>query len=167
MAMPDRTDVYAARGRKFGDVRFPELQIRTHFVERHGEKISLHLGRKNAPQIVECPAVTVNRDRKVPSRIVGRLEERESLDVIPVRMRKTDENIVVLFDAASGEIVSQFSNSRARVEDPDSSIFERHENARGITAESGIFRLSHRCRTPRTVKRDLHCHLSALGGSEP
>jgi hypothetical protein len=124
-------------------ISLPETQSGSHFVQRYGEIISLHLSCKNVLKIIVNAPFLVNRNGEVPSWIICWFEKRKSLDMIPVCMGQSNENIIILFDGASNKIKPKLSYSGACVKNSKSSIFESDQDASSIAPELDIVRFGH------------------------
>src|SRR4029077_4959813 len=116
----------------------------------------LHLDFENLPQIGDCLAPAERQEGEFLTGIISRGKERKALDVVPVKMRERDDNLVLLV-ADSPEVLTQISHSSARVNDGDAvGIGERDLQAGRVPAELLETGIADGNGSPRTVKLELH-----------
>ena len=112
-----------------------ELEIGAHVIQLHREIFSLHLDFENLPQIGDCLVVAECQECDFLFGIVSRGKERKALDVVPVKVRERDTDLLLLV-ADGAKVSAQISQSRARVNDGDAvHIGERDLHAGGVAAE--------------------------------
>ena len=73
---------------------------------------------ENFPQVTNCLAPANRQEGDSLPGIISRTKERKALDMVPVKMRERDKDLV-LFVADGAKISSQISQSCARVNDGD------------------------------------------------
>src|SRR5207244_5387749 len=110
-----------------------ELEIGPHVIQLHRKIFRLHLDFENLPQIGDCLVPAERQQRDFLCGIISRGKERKALDVVPVKVRERDTDLLML--VTHGEKVSaQISQSRAGVND---GYLVRIDDlqARGVAAE--------------------------------
>lgn len=155
-------NVDVARRRESRDLRLPEHHRRSHLFERHGKVVLLHLGLEGAGEAGGPSRPPVHGDGEMTSGVVRRLEEGEPLDVIPVCVRESDEDVIVLLDGLRQEIVPQLAQARACIEDGDAAVLESQEQAGGVAAEFRKVLLRNGDGPSRSIKSDLHIRPSRV-----
>ena len=85
-----------------------ELEIGSHMIQLHREIFRLHLDFENLPQIGDCLVPSDCQERDFLFGIVSRAKEREALNVVPVKMRKQDNDLFLLV-ADGTEVSAQIS----------------------------------------------------------
>jgi hypothetical protein len=137
-----------------GDLQ--ELEIRCHVIQLHREIFRLHLDFENLPQIGDCLVAAERQERDFLPGIISRGKERKALDVVPVKVRERDKDLVLLM-ADGAEVSPQISQSRARVNDGNAvRIGERDLQARGVAAELLKAGIADRDGSPRAIKLEFH-----------
>src|SRR5438132_10989656 len=133
-----------------------ELEIGPHVIQLHREIFRLHLDFENLPQIGNRLVPAERQERDFLAGIISRGKERKALDVVPVKVRERDNDLLLL--VADGEEVSaQISQSRARVNDGDAvRIGERDLQAGGVAAELLKTGIADGDGSARTIKLELH-----------
>src|SRR5947208_10243709 len=133
-----------------------ELEIGPHVIQLHREIFRLHLDFENLPQIGNRLVPAERQERDFLAGIISRGKERKALDVVPVKVRERDNDLLLL--VADGEEGSaQISQSRARVNDGDAvRIGERDLQAGGVAAEFLKTGIADGDGSTRTVKLELH-----------
>ena len=114
---------------------FEKLKLGAHPVQLHGKVLGLHRDLENMPQVANALVLIGGENGDLLVRIVGRAEKGEALDMIPVKVRKRDNDIfLVMSDRAqvAAEIAQPGSgvNNRDPVRIPD-----RKLETGGVTAE--------------------------------
>src|SRR5947199_4444140 len=110
-----------------------ELEIGPHVIQLDREIFRLHLDFENLPQIADCLIPAERQQRDFLPGIISRGKEREALNVVPVKVRERDNDLVLLM-ADGAKVSAQISQSRARVNDDDAvRIGERDLQAGGVT----------------------------------
>ncbi len=133
-----------------------ELEIGPHVIQLDREIFDLHLDFENLPQIANCLVPAERQQRDFLPGIISRSKERKALDVVPVKVRKRDDDSFLLV-ADGAKISAQISQSRARVNDDDAvRIGERDLQARGVAAELLKTGIADGDGSPRTIKLKLH-----------
>ena len=95
-----------------------ELEIGTHAIQLHREIFGLHLDFENLPQICHCLVPAERQKRDFLFGIISRGKERKALDVVPVKVRERDTDLLLLV-ADGAQVSAQISQSRAGVNDGD------------------------------------------------
>ena len=95
-----------------------ELEIGPHVIQLHREIFGLHLDFENLPQIGDCLVPAERQERDFLSGIISRGKERKALDVVPVKVRERDTDLLLLV-ADGAKVSAQISQSRAGVNDGD------------------------------------------------
>jgi len=133
-----------------------ELESGPHLIQLHREILRLHLDFENLPQIGDCLTMADGQERDFLVGIISLSKERKTLDVIPVKVRERDDDLVLLV-ADGAEISAQISKSRARVDNGDAvRVGERDLQAGGVAAELLKTRITNGDGAPRTVKLKPH-----------
>src|SRR6266704_6110155 len=131
-----------------------ELEIGSHMIQLHRKIFRLHLDFENLPQIGDCLVPAERQQRDFLFGIISRGKERKALDVIPVKVRERDTDLLLL--VAHGEKVSaQISQSRAGVNDGDLVRIDDLQ-ARGVAAELLKTGIADGDGSPRAIKLELH-----------
>ena len=133
-----------------------ELEIGPHVIQLHWEIFGLHLDFEDLAQIGDRLALAERQDRDFLAGVVSRSKERKALDVVPVKVRERDDDLVLLV-AHGDEISAQISQSRSRVHDGDAVRIGEHDlQAGGVAAELLKTSIANRDGSPRTVKLESH-----------
>ena len=133
-----------------------ELEIGAHVIQLHREIFGLHLDFENLPQIGDCLVPAERQERDFLFGIISRGKERKALDVVPVKVRERDTDLLLLV-ADGAKVSAQISQSRACVNDGDVvRIGERDLQARGVAAELLKTGIADGDGSPRTIKLELH-----------
>src|SRR5881296_3768510 len=133
-----------------------ELEIGPHVIQLHRKIFRLHLDFENLPQIGDCLVPAERQQRDFLCGIISRGKERKALDVVPVKVRERDTDLLLLV-ADGAKISAQISQSRARVNDGDAvRIGERDLQAGGVAAEFLKTGIADGDGSTRTVKLELH-----------
>jgi hypothetical protein len=112
-----------------------ELEIGSHVIQLHREIFRLHLDFENLSQIGDCLVAAERQERDFLAGIISRGKERKALDVIPVKVRERDTDLLLLV-ADGAEVSAQISQSRSSVNDGDPvGIGERDLQAGGVAAK--------------------------------
>ena len=131
-----------------------ELEIGPHAIQLHREIFRLHLDFENLPQIANCLVPAQRQQRDFLAGIISRGKERKALDVVPVKVRERDTDLLLLV-ADGAEISTQISQSRAGVNDGDL-VRIGDLQARGVAAELLKTSIADGDGSPRTIKLKLH-----------
>jgi len=131
-----------------------ELEIGPHVIQLHREIFSLHLDFENLPQIPNCLVPAERQERNFLPGIISRGKERKALDVVPVKVRERDTDLLLLV-ADGAKVSAQISQSRARVNDGDL-VRIGDLQARRVAAESLKTGIADGDGSPRTIKLELH-----------
>src|SRR6266480_7769747 len=146
-----------------GDLQ--ELESGPHVIQLHREIFSLHLDFENLPQIGDCLAPAKRQERDFLSRIISLGKKWKTLDVVPVKVRKRDDDLFLLV-ADGAEVSAQISQSRARVDDDDAvRVGERDLQAGGVAAELLKTGIADGNGPARAVKLELHTTVFMKGKS--
>ncbi len=114
MGLLDRADVYAGDLVLGVEIQDMELDIRCHCPQWHRKEGSVLLSDEG---LFELVVVTVDVD--LVARDIGRGEEREALDVIPVEVGHEEMDAQPLPGASFHQMLPEVTNPRARVEDDE------------------------------------------------
>jgi hypothetical protein len=131
-----------------------ELEIGPHVIQLHREIFRLHLDFENLPQIDDCLVPAEREQRDFLAGIISRGKERKALDVVPVKVRERDTDLLLLV-ADGAKVSAQISQSRAGVNDDDA-VRIGDLQARRVAAELLKAGIADRDGSPRTVKLELH-----------
>ena len=131
-----------------------ELEIGSHVIQLDREIFRLHLDFENLPQIGDCLVAAECQECDFLFGIISRGKEREALDVVPVKMRERDTDLLLLV-ADGAKVSAQISQSGARVNDSDL-IRIGDLQARRVAAELLKTGIADGNGSPRTVKLELH-----------
>jgi hypothetical protein len=123
-------------------------------IQLHREIFRLHLDFENLPQIGDCLVAAERQECDFLFGIISRGKEREALDVIPVKVRERDTDLLLLV-ADGAKVSAQVSQSRAGVNDGDL-VRIGNLHARGVAAESLKTGIADGNGSPRTIKLELH-----------
>lgn len=146
----DAGEVFAG----IGDLQ--ELEIGSDVIQLYREIFRLHLDFENLPQIADCLIPAERQQRDFLPGIISRGKEPKALDVVPVKVRERDDDLVLLM-ADGAKVSAQISQSRARVNDDDAvRIGERDLQARRVAAELLKTGIADGDGSPRTIKLELH-----------
>ena len=133
-----------------GDLQ--ELEIGAHVIQLYREIFSLHLDFKNLAQIPNCLIPAERQERNLLPGIISRGKERKALDVVPVKVRERDNDLILLV-TDDAKVFAQVSQSRTRVYDGDSvRIGKRDLQAGGVAAEFLKAGIADGDGPPRTIK---------------
>src|SRR5438876_9922455 len=131
-----------------------ELEIGPHMIQLHREILRLHLDFENFTQIGDCLVAAECQERDFLFGIISRGKERKALDVVPVKVRERDTDLLLLV-ADGAKVSAQISQSSARVNDSDL-IRIGDLQARRVAAESLKTGIADGNGSPRTIKLELH-----------
>src|SRR5204862_374006 len=131
-----------------------ELEIGSHAIQLHREIFRLHLDFENLPQIGDCLVPAERQERDLLFGIIRRGKERKALDVVPVKVRERDTDLLLLV-ADGAKVSAQISQSRAGVNDGDL-VRIGDLQARGVAAELLKTGIADGDGSPRTIKLELH-----------
>src|SRR5438067_2981903 len=131
-----------------------ELEIGPHVIQLHREILRLHLDFENLPQIGDCLVAAECQERDFLFGIISRGKERKALDVVPVKVRERDTDLLLLV-ADGAKVSAQISQSSARVNDSDL-IRIGDLQARRVAAELLKTGIADGDGSPRTIKLELH-----------
>src|SRR5437667_9180494 len=135
-----------------GDLQ--ELESRPHVIQLHREIFRLHLDFENLPQIGDCLAPAERQECDFLFGIISRGKERKALDVVPVKVRERDTDLLLLV-ADGAKVSAQISQSRAGVNDGDL-VRIGDLQARRVAAELLKTGIADGDGTARTLKLELH-----------
>ena len=135
-----------------GDLQ--ELEIGPHPIQLHREIFRLHLNFENFPQIGDCLVPTERQRCDFLFGIISRGKEWKALDVVPVKLRERDTDLLLLV-ADGAKVPAQVSQSRASVNDGDLVRIDDLQ-ARRVAAEFLETGIADREGSPRTIKLELH-----------
>src|SRR6266403_1901998 len=131
-----------------------ELEIGPHVIQLHRKIFRLHLDFENLTQIGDCLVPAERQECDLLFGIIRRGKERKALDVVPVKVRERDTDLLLL--VADGEKVSaQISQSRAGVNDGDL-VRIGDLQARRVAAKLLKTGIADGDGSPRTIKLELH-----------
>src|SRR6266850_2940691 len=131
-----------------------ELEIGSHVIQLHGEIFRLHLDFENLPQIGDCLVAAECQECDFLFGIISRGKERKALDVVPVKVRERDTDLLLLV-ADGAKVSAQISQSRASVNDGDL-VRIGDLQARRVAAELLKTGIADGNRPPRAIKLELH-----------
>src|SRR5437899_9687663 len=131
-----------------------ELEIGPHVIQLHRKIFRLHLDFENLPQIGDCLVPAERQQRDFLFGIISRRKERKTLDVVPVKVRERDTDLLLLV-ADGAKVSSQISQSRAGVNDSDL-VRIGDLQARGVAAELLKTGIADGDGSPRAIKLELH-----------
>jgi len=131
-----------------------ELEIGSHVIQLHREIFRLHLDFENLPQIANCLVLAKRQERDFLFGIISRDKERKALDVVPVKVRERDTDLLLLVTDGA-KVSAQISQSRAGVNDGDLVHIDDLQ-ARRVAAELLKTGIADGDGSPRTVKLELH-----------
>src|SRR5438094_6769294 len=131
-----------------------ELEISSHVIQLDREIFRLHLDFEILPQIGDCLVAAECQECDFLFGIISRRKERKALDVVPVKVRERDTDLLLLV-ADGAKVSAQISQSRARVNDGDLVRIDDLQ-AGGVAAELLKTGIADRDRSPRTIKLELH-----------
>ncbi len=131
-----------------------ELEISAHVIQLDREIFRLHLDFENLPQIADCLIPAECQECDFLFGIISRGKEREALDVVPVKVRERDTDLLLLV-ADGAKVSAQISQSRAGVNDGDL-VRIGDLQARGVAAELLKTGIADGDGTPRAIKLELH-----------
>src|SRR2546423_6045772 len=131
-----------------------ELEISSHVIQLDREIFRLHLDFENLPQIADCLIPAECQECDFLFGIISRGKEREALDVVPVKVRERDTDLLLLV-ADGAKVSAQISQSRAGVNDGDL-VRIGDLQARGVAAELLKTGIADGDGTPRAIKLELH-----------
>ena len=131
-----------------------ELEIRSHVIQLDREIFRLHLDFENLPQIGDCLVAAECQECDFLFGIISRGKERKALDVVPVKVRERDTDLLLLV-ADGAKVSAQISQSRARVNNGDL-IRIGDLQARRVAAELLKTGIADGNGSPRTIKLELH-----------
>ena len=131
-----------------------ELEIGAHVIQLDREIFRLHLDFENLPQIGDCLVAAECQERDFLFGIISRGKERKALDVVPVKVRERDTDLLLLV-ADGAKVSAQISKSRAGVNDGDLVRIDDLQT-RGVAAEFLKTSIADGDGSPRTIKLELH-----------
>src|SRR5437899_2265801 len=131
-----------------------ELEIGPHMIQLHREILRLHLDFENFPQIGDCLVAAECQECDFLFGIISRGKERKALDVVPVKVRERDTDLLLLV-ANGAKVSAQISQSRAGVNDGDL-VRIGDLQARSVAAELLKTGIADVDGTTRTIKLELH-----------
>src|SRR6266446_441197 len=131
-----------------------ELEIGPHVIQLHRKIFRLHLDFENLPQIGDCLVPAERQECDFLFGIISRGKERKALDVVPVKVRERDTDLLLLV-ADGAKVSAQISQSRARVNDGDL-VRIGDLQARRVAAKLLKTGIADGDGSPRTIKLELH-----------
>src|SRR6266550_1816685 len=131
-----------------------ELEISSHVIQLDREIFRLHLDFENLPQIADCLIPAECQECDFLFGIISRGKEREALDVVPVKVRERDTDLLLLVTDGA-KVSAQISQSRAGVNDGDL-VRIRDLQARRVAAELLKTGIAYRDGSPCTIILVLH-----------
>src|SRR5437016_4284384 len=131
-----------------------ELEIGPHVIQLHWEIFRLHLDFENLPQIADGLVPAERQQRDFLFGIISRGKERKALDVVPVKVRERDTDLLLLV-ADGAKVSAQISQSRAGVNDGDL-VRIGDLQAGGVAAEFLKTGIADGDGSPRAIKLELH-----------
>jgi hypothetical protein len=131
-----------------------ELEIGSHVIQLHRKIFRLHLDFENLPQIGDCLVAAECQECDFLFGIISRGKERKALDVVPVKVRERDTDLLLLV-ADGSKVSAQVSQSRAGVNDGDL-VRIGDLQARRVPAELLKPGIADRDGSPRTIKLKFH-----------
>src|SRR5258707_15036572 len=131
-----------------------ELEIGAHVIQLHREILPLHLDFENLPQIANCLVPAERQERDFLPGIISRGKERKALDVVPMKVRERDTDLLLLV-ADGAKVSAQISQSRAGVNDGDL-VRIGDLQAGCVAAELLKTGIADGNGSPRTIKLELH-----------
>ena len=131
-----------------------ELEVGAHVIQLHREILRLHLDFENLPQIGDCLVAAECQECDFLFGIISRGKERKALDVVPVKVRERDTDLLLLV-ADGAKVSAQISQSRARVNDGDL-VRIGDLQARRVAAELLKTGIADGNGSARTIKLELH-----------
>src|SRR5213592_256735 len=131
-----------------------ELEIGPHVIQLHRKIFRLHLDFENLPQIGDCLVAAERQECDFLCGIISRGKERKALDVVPVKVRERDTDLVLLV-AHGAKVSAQISQSRAGVNDGDL-VRIGDLQAGGVAAELLKTGIADGDGSPRAIKLELH-----------
>ncbi len=131
-----------------------ELEIGSHVIQLYREIFRLHLDFENLPQIANCLVPAERQERDFLFGIISLGKEREALDVVPVKVRERDTDLLLLV-ADGAKVSAQISQSRAGVNDGDLVRIDELQ-ARRVAAEFLETGIADRNGSSRTIKFEFH-----------
>jgi hypothetical protein len=142
-------------GEMFGGISdLQEFEVGPHVIQLHREIFRLHLDFENLPQIADCLVTAERQQRDFLFGIISRGKERKALDVVPVKVRERDTDLLLLV-ADGAKVSAQISQSRAGVNDGDL-VRIGDLQAGGVAAELLKTGIADGDGSPRTIKLELH-----------
>src|SRR5437762_10304701 len=149
-----RFDIVDAREVFAGISDLQELEISSHVIQLDREIFRLHLDFENLPQITDCLIPAECQECDFLFGIISRGKEREALDVVPVKVRERDTDLLLLV-ADGAKVSAQISQSRAGVNDGDL-VRIGDLQASGIAAELLKTGVTDGDGSARTITVELH-----------
>src|SRR5947208_17121481 len=149
-----RFDIVDAREMFAGISDLQELEIGSHVIQLDREIFRLHLDFENLPQIGDCLVAAECQECDFLFGIISLRKERKALDVVPVKVRERDTDLLLLV-ADGAKVSDQISQSRAGVNDGDL-VRIGDLQARGVAAELLKTGIADGDGTPRAIKLELH-----------
>src|SRR5438093_7449098 len=131
-----------------------ELEIGPHVIQLHGKIFRLHLDFENLPQIGDCLVPAERQQCDFLCGIISRGKERKALDVVPVKVRERDTDLLLLV-ADGAKVSAQISQSRAGANDCDLVRIGDLQARRGA-AELLKTGIADGDASPRNMKLELH-----------
>jgi hypothetical protein len=110
---------------------------------------------ENLPQIGDCLAPAERQERDFLFGIISRGKERKALDVVPMKVRERDTDLLLLV-ADGAKVSAQIPQSRARVNDDDAVHIGERDLQTGGVAELLKTGIADWDGSPRTIKLELH-----------
>src|SRR5213080_5619615 len=149
-----RFDIVDAREVFAGISDLQELEIGSHVIQLDREIFCLHLDFENLSQIGDCLVAAECQERDFLFGIISRGKERKALDVVPVKVRERDTDLLLLV-ANGAKVSAQISQSRAGVNDGDL-VRIGDLQARGVAAELLKTGIADGGGSARSIKLELH-----------
>ena len=130
-----------------------ELEIGSHAIQLDREIFGLHLDFENLPQIGDRLVPAESQQCDFLFGIISLGKERKTLDVVPVKVRERDTDLLLLV-ADGAKVSAQISQSRAGVNDGDL-VRIGDLQARRVAAEFLKTGIADGDGSPRTIKLEL------------
>ena len=140
-----------------------ELEIGSHTIQLDREIFRLHLDFENLPQIGDCLVAAECQECDFLLGIISRGKERKALDMVPVKVRERDTDLLLLV-ADGAKVSAQISQSRAGVNDGDLVRIDDLQAGR-VAAELLKTGIADGDGSPRSIKFEFHKFVFSDGKS--
>lgn len=140
-------------------IEVQKFKAGAHAIQSYRKIFRLHCGGKNSSQIRDLTASAERENIDFLARIERRRKERKALNMIPMKVRETNENFILVMPGGDKRF-AQISDAGSGVDDRDPSRIRKADlETRGVPAKFLKFGITNRDRAAGSVKFNFHAPL--------